>query len=148
MVQIFSIKRLWKVFFFVKITLLQSKTAWITFFGAIFGTRKLFSHKHTHELFGVFDVFCSVFLRYFDLWFRGYSYIITANFRHNLRHEEKNNKKITQAGGVGNQHLPLALNTFLKHNSPIFGTKHLPCRRFLQHYYRSVSILPPTKLII
>ena len=55
----------------------------------------------------------SVFLRYFDLCFRGCSYIITATFRHNLRHEEKNNKKITQAGGVGNQHLPLALNTFL-----------------------------------
>ena len=27
----------------------------------------------------VFDVFCSVFLRYFDPCFRGYSYIITAN---------------------------------------------------------------------
>ena len=35
------------------------------------------------------------------------------NFRHNLRHEEKKNKKITQAGGVGNQHLPLALSVFL-----------------------------------
>ena len=29
-----------------------------------------------------------------------------------LRHKEKNNKKITQAGGVGNQHLPLVLSVF------------------------------------
>ena len=35
----------------------------------------------------------SVFLRYFDLCFRGCFYIITATFRHNLRHEEKNKKK-------------------------------------------------------
>ena len=27
--------------------------------------------------------------------------------------KKKNNKKITQAGGVGNQHLPLALSSFL-----------------------------------
>ena len=39
---------------------------------------------HIRKLFGVFEVFCSVFLRYFDLCFRGYSYIITANLRHNL----------------------------------------------------------------
>ena len=38
---------------------------------------------HIRKLFGVFEVFCSVFLRYFDLCFRGYSYIITANLRHN-----------------------------------------------------------------
>ena len=31
------------------------------------------------------------------------------NFRHNFRHKEKNNKKNTQVGGIGNQHLPLAL---------------------------------------
>ena len=37
----------------------------------------------------------------------------TAYLRHNLRHEEKNNKKITQAGGVGNQRFPLALSVFL-----------------------------------
>ena len=30
-----------------------------------------------------------------------------------LRHEEKNNKKITQAGGLGNQRFPLALSVFL-----------------------------------
>ena len=35
------------------------------------------------KLFGVFEVFCSVFLRYFDLCFRGYSYMINANLRHN-----------------------------------------------------------------
>ena len=45
--------------------------------------------------------------------------------RHNLRHEEKITKKITQAGGVGNQHIPLALSTFLWQNSQIFGTKRL-----------------------
>ena len=37
---------------------------------------------HIRKLFGVFEMFCSVFLRYFDLCFRGYSYIITANLRH------------------------------------------------------------------
>ena len=57
-------------------------------FGTIFGTRKLFSEKHT------------------------------------------------QAEGVGNQHLPLVLSVFLQQNSPIFGAKPLPRRRFLQHYYR------------
>ena len=36
-----------------------------------------------------------------------------SNLRHNLRHEEKNNKKNTQAGGVDNQHLPLALSVIL-----------------------------------
>ena len=60
--------------------------------------------------------------------------------RHNLRHEEKNNKKTTQAGGVGNQHLPLALSTFLWQNSQIFGTNPLPCRRFVQYYYRDTFI--------
>ena len=30
---------------------------------------------------------------------------------------KKNNKKITQAEGVDNQHLPLALSTFLWQNS-------------------------------
>ena len=49
---------------------------------------------------------------------------------------KKITKKITQAGCVGNQHLPLALSTLLQQNSQIFGTKPLPCRRFLQHYYR------------
>ena len=49
----------------------------------------------------------------------------TNIFRHNLRQEEKTRKKITQAGGVGNQHLPLALSTFLWQNSQIFGTKRL-----------------------
>ena len=39
-------------------------------------------------------------------------------------------KKITQAGGVGNQHLPLALSTFLWQNSQIFGTKLPKCRKY------------------
>ena len=39
---------------------------------------------HIRKLFGVFEMFCSVFLRYFDLCFKGYSYIITANLRHNI----------------------------------------------------------------
>ena len=54
--------------------------------------------------------------------------------------KKKITKKHTQVGGVGNQHLPLALNSFLKHNSPIFGTKLPKCRRFLQHYYRGTFI--------
>ena len=37
--------------------------------------------------------------------------------------KKKNNKKNTQAGGVGNQHLSLALSTLLQQNSQIFGTK-------------------------
>ena len=37
----------------------------------------------------------------------------TAYLRHNLRHEEKNNKKNTQAECVCNQHLPLALSVLL-----------------------------------
>ena len=36
------------------------------------------------------------------------------NFRYNLRHEEKNNKKITQAGGVDNQYFPLDLSVFYR----------------------------------
>ena len=66
--------------------------------------------------------------------------ITTANFRHNLRHTKKNNKKITHAEGVCNQHLPLALSTFLWQNSQVFGTKLAQCRRFLQHYYRDTFI--------
>ena len=54
--------------------------------------------------------------------------------------KKKNNKKITQAGGVGNQHLPLVLSTFLWQNLQIFGTKLAQCRRFLQHYYRDTFI--------
>ena len=54
--------------------------------------------------------------------------------------KKKNNKKIAQAGGVGNQHLPLALSTLLQQNLQIFGTKPLPRRRFLQHYYRGTFI--------
>ena len=61
------------------------------------------------------------------------------HFTADLRHKEKNNKKITQAGGVCNQQLPLALSTFLWQNLQIFGTKPFPCRRFLQHYYRGAS---------
>ena len=39
--------------------------------------------------------------------------IIIGYLRYNIRHEEKNNKKITQAGGVGSQHFLLALSIFL-----------------------------------
>ena len=54
--------------------------------------------------------------------------------------QRKKTKKITQAGGVGNQHLPLALSTLLQQNSQIFGTKTTKCRRFLQHYYRGANV--------
>ena len=54
--------------------------------------------------------------------------------------KKKITKKITQSGDVGNQHLPLALSTFLWQNSQIFGTKPLPCRRFLHHYYRGANV--------
>ena len=84
----------------------------------------------------------------------------TAYLRHNLRHEEKNNKKNTQAEGVCNQHLPLALSTFLWQNlqssylaqwartinrKRFFGTKQPKCRRFLQHYYRDAVYRKPPK---
>ena len=51
--------------------------------------------------------------------------------------KKKITKKHTQAGGVGNQHLPLTLSVFLQQNLQIFGTKPFPRRRFLQHYYRN-----------
>jgi hypothetical protein len=34
-------------------------------------------------------------------------------FSAQLSAQRKNNKKITHAGGIGNQHLPLALSVFL-----------------------------------
>ena len=54
--------------------------------------------------------------------------------------KKKITKKQTQAGGVGNQHLPLALSVFLQQSLQIFGIHPLPRRRFLQHYYRGTFI--------
>ena len=53
--------------------------------------------------------------------------------------------KPIQAGGVGNQHLPLALSVFLQQNLQTFGTRSLPLRRFLQHYYRDAVYRKPPK---
>ena len=78
------------------------------------------------------------------------SWVKSCNLRHNLRHKEKNNKKITQAGGVGNQRFPLALSTFLWQNTQssylaqwartinrkrFFGTKLLKYRKFCFCYF-------------
>ena len=65
---------------------------------------------------------------------------VHTEFRHNLRHAKTFFQKNTQAEGVCNQHLPLALSTLSQQNSQTFGTKSLPRRRFVQHYYRDTFI--------
>ena len=60
------------------------------------------------------------------------------NLRHNLRHAKTFFKKIHSRGKPSKHYTSRVLQIpFSSPESPIFGTKHLPCRRFLQHYYRN-----------
>ena len=63
------------------------------------------------------------------------------NFRHNLRHTKTFFKKIHSRGKLSKYYTSRMLYIPLyPTNSQIFGTKPLPCRRFLQHYYRDAFI--------
>ena len=66
------------------------------------------------------------------------------NFRHNLRAKKTFFKKIHPRGKSCKYYTSRVLYIpFYSLNSEIFGTKPLPRRRFLQHYYRGASQKPP-----
>ena len=58
---------------------------------------------------------------------------------HNFRAKELFSKKTPKREAIDFHHFPLVLYVHPKLKSPIFGTKHLLCRRFLQHYYRATQ---------
>ena len=63
------------------------------------------------------------------------------NFRHNLRHAKTFFKKILSRGKLSKYYTSRVLHIpFYPPNLQIFGTKPLPRRRFLQHYYRDTFI--------
>ena len=63
------------------------------------------------------------------------------NLRHNLRHAKTFFKKIHSRGKPSKHYTSRVLQIpFSSPESPIFGTKSFPRRRFLQHYYRNTFI--------
>ena len=68
------------------------------------------------------------------------SCIIHTNFRHNLRAKKLFSKKIHSRGKPCKYCTSRVLYIpFYPPNSPTFGAKPFPRRRFLQHYYRGAS---------
>ena len=62
-------------------------------------------------------------------------------FRHNLRHTKTFFKKIHSRGKHSKHYTSRVLHIpCFSPESPIFGTKSLSRRRFLQHYYRDTFI--------
>ena len=65
----------------------------------------------------------------------------TVNFRHNLRAKKLFSKKIHSRWKPCKYYTSRVLYIpFYSLNSQIFGTKPLPRRRFLQHYYRGANV--------
>ena len=66
---------------------------------------------------------------------------ISIIFRHNFRHTKTFFKKNTpMRNWLYYNHFRMLFLPHFSPISPIFGTKPLPCRRFLQHYYRDTFI--------
>ena len=69
------------------------------------------------------------------------SWVRSCNFRHNFRQTNFFFKKI-HSRGKHRKHYTSRVSYILLYptNLQIFGIKPLPCRRFLQHYYRDTFI--------
>ena len=75
------------------------------------------------------------------LWIEETRNTLTSNFRRNFRHTKTFFKKTHSRGKLSIYYTSRVLYIpFYSLNSQIFGTKPLPCRRFLQHYYRNTFI--------
>ena len=88
---------------------------------------------------------CSVFLRYFNLYFRGYSYMITANLRHNLRARNFFQKKYTHAGSIVNTALSACCISHLPFLAPFLSN---PIRASSVAITPSATISTATGLVL